>query len=111
MLLRSLSNKAMESETSKDRFPHFQTLKSDNRVPQNEGYPSRLKTARHKNIENTMIYTDVERALFQILNDGSHVKVARTPEEINRCWKLASSMSARRMDYSSSESVNEIRER
>jgi len=36
----------------------------------------------HKNIENTMIYIDVERALFQTSNDEFHVRVAKSPEEI-----------------------------
>jgi len=36
----------------------------------------------HKNIENTMIYIDVEKALFQMSNDEFHVRVARSPEEI-----------------------------
>ena len=35
-----------------------------------------------ENAENTMIYIDVERALFQTSNDEFHVRVARSPEEI-----------------------------
>ena len=32
----------------------------------------------HKNIDNTMIYIDVERALFQTSNDEFHVRVAKS---------------------------------
>jgi len=36
----------------------------------------------HKRIENTMIYINLENAIFQTTNEEFHVKVAKTPEEI-----------------------------
>ena len=35
-----------------------------------------------ENAENTMIYIDVERALFQTSNDEFHVRGAKSPEGI-----------------------------
>ena len=36
----------------------------------------------HKRIENTMIYINLENAIFQTTNEEFHVKVAKTPEEV-----------------------------
>jgi len=36
----------------------------------------------HKRIKNTMIYINLENAIFQTTNEEFHVKVAETPEEI-----------------------------
>ena len=36
----------------------------------------------HKKIDNTLIYVNLEAALFQTENDSFHVRTARTPEEI-----------------------------
>jgi hypothetical protein len=35
----------------------------------------------HKSIQNTLIYINIERALFQKQNDEFHVKTAKTVEE------------------------------
>jgi integrase len=37
---------------------------------------------RHRKIENTMIYVNLEAALFQDRNDEFHVKMAETPEDL-----------------------------
>ncbi len=41
-----------------------------------------IKTARTQNIENTIIYINVEQTPFQKPNDEFHVRVAKSPEEI-----------------------------
>ena len=78
-----LSSKAEKSETSKNRFPHFQTLESDNGVHRTRiffTFKDCLGTKTSRIL--SMIYIDVERALFQTSNDEFHVRVARSPEEI-----------------------------
>jgi integrase len=41
-----------------------------------------MKFLGHKNIKNTLIYIDLERACFPKTEDSYHVRVAQTPEEI-----------------------------
>ena len=41
-----------------------------------------MKLLGHKNIENTMIYINVEQALFHEENQEFHVRVAQKPDEI-----------------------------
>lgn len=41
-----------------------------------------MKTLGHKTIRNTLIYIDLENAIFQAQNDEFTVRVAKTPEEI-----------------------------
>jgi len=41
-----------------------------------------MKFLGHKSIKNTLIYIDLERACFPRADDGYHVRVAQTPEEI-----------------------------
>jgi len=36
----------------------------------------------HKRIKNTMIYINLENAIFHTTNEEFHVKVAKSPEEI-----------------------------
>jgi integrase len=42
----------------------------------------------HKKIENTLIYVNLESAIFQTENDSFHVKTARTSEEISQVLEV-----------------------
>jgi hypothetical protein len=42
----------------------------------------------HKKIDSTMIYVNLESALFQAEKDNFHVKTAGTPEEITRLLEV-----------------------
>jgi integrase/predicted RNA-binding Zn-ribbon protein involved in translation (DUF1610 family) len=42
----------------------------------------------HKNIQNTLIYVNLESAIFQTENDNFHVKTATTPEEITQLLEV-----------------------
>jgi integrase len=42
----------------------------------------------HKKIENTLIYVNLESALFHTENDNFHVKTATTPEEITQLLEV-----------------------
>jgi integrase len=42
----------------------------------------------HKNIENTLLYVNLESAIFQTENDNFHVKTACKPEEITKLLEV-----------------------
>jgi len=42
----------------------------------------------HKKLDNTLIYVNLESAIFQTENDNFHVKTARTPEDITQLLEV-----------------------
>lgn len=42
----------------------------------------------HKNIENTLLYVNLESAIFQTENVSFHVKTATTPAEITKLLEV-----------------------
>lgn len=46
------------------------------------------KALGHKNIQNTMLYIQIEKALFAFDSDEFHVKTAKTPEEIKELLEV-----------------------
>jgi hypothetical protein len=42
----------------------------------------------HKNIENTLLYVNLESAIFKTENDNFHVKTATTPKEITELLEV-----------------------
>ena len=68
---------------SRNSLPHLQTLESDYAIPSDQRYPilydEVLRT--HRNIKNTLIYIQLEEAIFKEKDDEFICKVAKTVDE------------------------------
>jgi len=79
-----ISSKLSNPRLMKIHFTTFRHWKATMEYHRTKDIIHVKKVLGHKRIENTMIYINLEQALFQTANDEFHVKVAETPEEASK---------------------------
>jgi len=72
------SPQTWKPKTTKNNLPHTTPLESHNRIPPNKRHPYVMKLLGHRNIKNTLIYTQL---ITQEENEEYISKVATTIKE------------------------------
>ena len=78
---KRVAQKTGNPRISKITFQSLRHLKGTMEYHRTKDILHVMKTLGHRNINNTLVYIDLENAIFKMGNDEFTIRVAKTPKE------------------------------